>query len=271
MEDALVFEESHIQPRTLGYVPRGSSYLLPNLVSCELNDTKENRYGTQLEKFNESEHLRPVDKELIQLAQQGDATAFAHLYQLHCRRVYNLCLRMVNNPTEAEDLTQDAFLQSFRKIQTFRGDSCFSTWLHRLTANIVLMRFRKKKYSEITLDETAESEEEYSEPFLELGGPDLRLSDLIDLNLQRAIDQLPDGYKKMFILHDIYGYDHSEIAQMLGCSIGNSKSQLNKARLRLRELLQEAFRNSARNKRELTRRSLATEWRHYHNQLPTIV
>ena len=212
------------------------------------------------------------DKEVIQLAQHGDATAFAHLYQLHCRRVYNLCLRMVNNPTEAEDLTQDAFLQSFRKIQTFRGDSCFSTWLHRLTVNIVLMRFRKKKYSEISLDETAEPEEEYSEPFLELGGPDRRLSGLIDrINLQRAIDQLPDGYKKMFILHDIYGYDHSEIAQMLGCSIGNSKSQLNKARLRLRELLQEAFRNSARNKRELTRRSLATEWRHYHNQLPAIV
>ena len=161
------------------------------------------------------------DKEVIQLAQQDDATAFEHLYQLHCRRVYNLCLRMANNPTEAEALTQDAFLQSFRKIQTFRGDSCFSTWLHRLTVNFVLMRFRKKKYSEITLDETAESEEEYSEPFLELGGPDLRLSDLIDrINLQRAIDQLPDGCKKMFILRGIEGYDHSEIAQMLGCSTG---------------------------------------------------
>src|SRR5579863_9248666 len=91
--------------------------------------------------------------EAILLAQKGEAAAFERLYQLHSRRVYSLCLRMVANPVEAEDLTQDAFLQLFRKIQTFRGESGFSTWLHRLTVNIVLMRFRKMKRAELSLDE----------------------------------------------------------------------------------------------------------------------
>src|ERR1700730_1769977 len=94
------------------------------------------------------------ENEAVRLAQEGDSEGFEHLYQLHSRRVYGLCLRMVKNPIEAEDLTQDAFLQTFRKIQTFRGDSLFSTWLYRLTVNIVLNRFRKRKHSEISVDET---------------------------------------------------------------------------------------------------------------------
>ena len=96
------------------------------------------------------------ESEAVRLAQEGDSEGFEHLYQLHSRRVYGLCLRMVKNPIEAEDLTQDAFLQTFRKIQTFRGDSLFSTWLYRLTVNIVLMGFRKRKHSEISVDETLE-------------------------------------------------------------------------------------------------------------------
>jgi RNA polymerase sigma-70 factor (ECF subfamily) len=188
------------------------------------------------------------EADVIRLAQQGNAAAFASLYGLHIRRVYGLCLQMVSNSIEAEDLTQDAFLQLFRKIQTFRGESCFSTWLHRLTVNVVLMRFRKKNHPEISLDETAEAGEENSKPLMEVGGPDLRLSGVIDrINLERVIDQLPHGYKEMFILHDVEGYEHNEIAQILGCTVGNSKSQLHKARRRLRELLPGVLRNCARN------------------------
>jgi RNA polymerase sigma-70 factor (ECF subfamily) len=136
--------------------------------------------------------------------------------------------------------------------------------LHRLTVNVVLMRLRQKKHTEISLYERAESEEESSKPFVEVGGPDLRLSGLIDrLNLQEAIDQLPDGYKKMFILHDIEGYNHKEIAGMLGCSIGNTKSQLSKARLRLRRFLHQALHYRVLDERRSTRSQLATgHWCH---------
>lgn len=190
----------------------------------------------------------------IRLACAGDSQAFERIYKLHSRRVYALCLRIVGNPTEAEDLTQDAFLQLFRKIHTFRGESRFSTWLHRLAVNVVLMRLRKKRCPEISLDATNEPGEETSRPLMELGAPDLRLSGVLDhINLSKAIEQLPDGYKEMFILHDVEGYEHKEIAEILGCSIGNSKSQLFKARLRLRKLLQEALRSQAREKRESMR------------------
>jgi RNA polymerase sigma-70 factor (ECF subfamily) len=179
--------------------------------------------------------------ETIRLAQQGNAGAFETLYQLHSRRVYALCLRMLNDPLEAEDLTQEAFLQLFRKIHTFRGESAFSSWLHRLTANLVLMRFRKKKLQLTSLDEAAPGDDENSRPALEIGAPDLQLIGLFDrMILQKAIAQLPQGYKSMFILHDVQGYEHKEIARMFGCSTGNCKSQLHKARKRLRELLRRA-------------------------------
>ena len=186
------------------------------------------------------------EMDAIRLAQQGDAAAFEQLYSLHSRRVYRLILRMVSSPTEAEDLTQDAFLQLFRNIQTFRGESSFSTWLHRLAVNIVLMHFRKRRRPETSLDEPAGADEEKSKP-IEFGKPDLRLSGLIDrINLERAVSQLPDGYKEMFFLHDVEGFEHHEIAHILGCSVGNSKSQLHKARLRLRELLMGALHEKAR-------------------------
>ena len=194
------------------------------------------------------------EEEIIRQAQEGHAAAFEQLYRRYSSRVYFLCLRMLKNDSEAEDLTQEAFLLLFRKIQTFRGEARFSTWLHRLAFNLVLMSFRKKRYPEESLDETMESGEEDSLPLIELGGPDLRLSGIIDhVNLSKAIEKLPDGYREMFILHDVEGYEHHEIARILGCSIGNSKSQLYKARRRLRELLQEALRSYAREKRESTR------------------
>src|SRR5260370_4601940 len=187
----------------------------------------------------------------IRLAQQGDAAAFEIIYQQHSARVYALCLRMLCDPVQAEDLVQEVFIQLFRKIHTYRGESAFSTWLHRLTANLVLMRLRKKKPASISLDEITGSEEEDARPRKEIGASDPRLSGLIDrVNLQSAIDQLPAGYREVFILYDVQGYEHSEIARFLGHSIGNSKSQLHKARKRLRELLQGMPGFSARRNRE---------------------
>ena len=191
------------------------------------------------------------EAEAIRRAQQGDAEAFERIYRLHNRRVYALCLRMVGNTAEAEDLTQEAFLQLFRKIGTFRGESAFSTWLHRLSVNVVLMRLRKKTLAETSLDEATEPDEDAGGPRKDIGGPDLRLSGSVDrVNLERAVGQLPPGYRSVFVLHDVQGYEHNEIASIMNCSIGNSKSQLHKARMRLRELLQEFERNRAREERQ---------------------
>lgn len=191
-----------------------------------------------------------TEADAIRLAQQGNAEAFEFIYRMHSRRVYALCLRMVGNTAEAEDLAQEAFLQLFRKIQTFRGESAFSTWLHRLSVNVVLMKLRKKSLPETSLEEMTEPDEESAGPRKDVGSLDPTLVGSIDrLNLERAVDQLPPGYKQVFVLHDVQGYEHNEIAKMMGCSIGNSKSQLHKARLRLRELLQEAQREKARQER----------------------
>jgi RNA polymerase sigma-70 factor (ECF subfamily) len=176
------------------------------------------------------------EAEAIERAKAGDGAAFEALYNLHRRRVYSLCLRMTANTAEAEDLTQEAFLQLFRKIGTFRGESAFSTWLHRMSVNVVLMRLRKKGLPIVPLDDPLETEEEAAKK--EPGAPDLRLSGAVDrLEIQRAIDALPPGYRSIFVLHDVEGYEHNEIADLVGCSIGNSKSQLHKARMKLRELL----------------------------------
>lgn len=196
-----------------------------------------------------------LEADAIRLAQRGDAEAFEHLYHLHSRRVYSLCLRMVGNPAAAEDLAQEAFLQLFRKIQTFRGESAFSTWLHRLTVNVVLMKLRRRSVMETSLDELAEQDEESGSAPREVGEADLKLSGSVDrVNLDRAVGKLPPGYRAVFLLHDVEGYEHNEIADMLGCSIGNSKSQLHKARTRLRELLQEAERDRAREERQEAKR-----------------
>jgi len=188
------------------------------------------------------EFLSNPDLKTIRLAQLGDAASFEDIYDIHRHRVYSLCLRMVHNTSEAEDLTQEAFLSVFRKIHTFRGESQFSTWLYRVAFNTVLMYFRKRKRDEISLEVSSDPDWELSE----LRHDILRvetgcLSGTIDgLWLSRAVAQLPPGYKTMFVLHDVRGYEHREIAKMVGCSVGNTKSQLHKARLRLRQLLQGA-------------------------------
>lgn len=176
------------------------------------------------------------DAELIARAQRGDEEAFAALFEVHKRRVYSLCLRMTGDTAEAEDLAQEAFLQLFRKIATFRGESAFSTWLHRLVVNVVLMHLRKKGLQQVSLDEPDASQDEPVKR--EYGDDDKRLLHSIDrITLSRAIDGLPPGYRAVLVLHDVEGYEHNEIAQILNCSVGNSKSQLHKARLKLRELL----------------------------------
>ena len=187
----------------------------------------------------------PAEADALARAQGGDHHAFAQLYSFHKRRIYSLCLRMVGNIAEAEDLTQEAFLQLHRKIGTFRGDSAFSTWLHRLAINVVLMHLRKKGLSQISLDEAMEPAPDEG-PGRSFGTPDPALAGAIDrLALERAVADLPAGYRLIFILHDIEGYEHNEIASMLDCSIGNSKSQLHKARLKLRDALRTDTRQEA--------------------------
>jgi RNA polymerase sigma-70 factor, ECF subfamily len=181
--------------------------------------------------------LQPAsDLELVKRAQQGDADAFAALFHVHKARVYALCLRMTNNTAEAEDLMQDAFLQVFRKLATFRGDSALSTWLYRVAMNTVLMHFRKKSLQQVSLDDTSREDSRYVKR--EYGSRDDGLWGAVDrIALARAMKELPVGYRTIFLLHEVKGYEHQEIARLLRCSVGNSKSQLHKAKLKLRELL----------------------------------
>jgi len=179
-----------------------------------------------------------ADAQLIARAQRGDEEAFAALFEAHKRRVYSLCLRMTGNTAEAEDLTQEAFLQLYRKISTFRGESAFSTWLHRLAVNVVLMHLRKKGLQQISLDEVDTSQDEPVKR--DYGSDDRRLTGSVDrIGLQKAIADLPPGYRAVFVLHDVEGYEHNEIAEIMKCSVGNSKSQLHKARMKLRERLRQ--------------------------------
>ena len=185
----------------------------------------------------QQQSTEPSEAQVIERAKLGDAQAFQSLYDKHKRRVYSLCLRMTANTAEAEDLTQEAFLQLYRKIATFRGESAFSTWLHRLSVNVVLMHLRKKSLPVVSLEETTQGGEDDT-PKKDFGAEDLALAGSIDrLQLQKAVDDLPPGYRTIFVLHDVEGYEHNEIATIVGCSIGNSKSQLHKARMKLRDLL----------------------------------
>lgn len=188
--------------------------------------------------------------ETIRQAQLGDSAAFEKIYRLHAGRVYALCLRILRDPVEAEDLAQEAFMQLFRKLNTFRGESAFSTWLYRLTVNLGLMRLRKKSPPTISIDATSDQDDDADSTNLDVGAPDLLLEGLIDrVRLERCIEQLPAGYRAIFVLHDVQGYQHTEIAEIVGRSIGDSKSQLHKARMRLRQLLHEVQREKARNER----------------------
>ncbi len=167
------------------------------------------------------------------MASEGNIAAFELIYQRYHRRTYSLTLRMTNSQPEAEDLTQEVFIQLFRKVGSFRGDSAFSTWLHRLTINQVLMHFRRRSVKNEKTSETGEMPEQTVS-----GTANPSRMPVIDrIALKNAIGELPNGYRSVFILHDIEGFEHEEVARMLGISIGTSKSQLHKARLKLRGLL----------------------------------
>ncbi len=178
---------------------------------------------------------QPSDFELAQKSAAGDSQAFGELYHRHFRRVYALTLRMMGNPTEAEDMTQEVFLQLFNKIGSFRGESAFTTWLHRMTVNQVLMHFRKRSTRSELLTDEGETPVQ-----IVRGTENPDAMPVIDrISLERAMAQLPTGYRTVFVLHDVEGYEHYEVAEMLGIAEGTSKSQLHKARLKLRQLIRQ--------------------------------
>ena len=183
------------------------------------------------------ETSRDDERSLVQRAQSGDEQAFATLFQNHKKRVYSVCLLMTKDIADAEDLTQEAFLQVFRSVGSFRGDSAFSTWLYRVAVNTVLMKLRRRKAPPIlSLDEPVSSDS----PSLrrDVGKADPNLFGAVDrIALRRAMLELPEGCRKIFALHEVEGYQHHEIAKMLDCSVGNSKSQLHKAKMKMRDLL----------------------------------
>lgn len=176
-----------------------------------------------------------TDIELARMAAAGNLAAFELVYQRFHRRTYSLCLRMTQSVTEAEDLTQEVFIQLFRKIGSFRGDSAFSTWLHRMTVNQVLMHFRKRGVQ----NEKTTDDGEMPEQVVKGTENHARMPILDRIAIDKAISQLPNGYRTVFVLHDVEGFEHEEIANMLKLSVGTSKSQLHKARLKLRKLLLE--------------------------------
>ena len=185
------------------------------------------------ETWSSKEDVTLSDYHLARKSATGDMNAFGKLYERHNRRVYSLCLRMTQNGSEAEDLTQEVFIHLYRKIGSFRGESAFTSWLHRLTVNHVLMHFRKQS---VKLERTVE-EGEIPEEMVKGSENPGRMAVIDRLALDRAIAQLPPGYRSVFILYDVEGYDHKDIARILGCSVGTSKSQLHKARMRMRVLL----------------------------------
>ena len=175
---------------------------------------------------------RTSDYALARQAAAGTMTALADLYERHYRRVYAVCMSMTRNPAQAEDLTHDVFIHLCKKIGSFRGESQFTTWLHRLTVNLVLMHFRRAEHRQ----QTRESPVEFPCDSKTRRPP--RSAPMLErIALDSALSQLPRGCRAVFVLFEIGGYKHDEIADLLGCSSGTSKSQLHRARMRLRRLL----------------------------------
>ena len=207
------------------------------MATCAIAATPTNVSPVNVLPIGEENQQDNSEGSLVQRAQCGDEAAFATLFQLHKKRVYSVCLQMTKDVADAEDLTQEAFMQVFRSINSFRGDSAFSTWLYRVAVNTVLMKLRRRKSPPVlSLDEPVSNDS----PSLkrEVGKEDLSLSGAVDrIALRRAIEELPGGCRQIFDLHEVEGYQHHEIAELLQCSIGNSKSQLHKAKMKMRDLL----------------------------------
>jgi RNA polymerase sigma-70 factor (ECF subfamily) len=175
--------------------------------------------------------MKKVDE--IQPLLEDDQQTFHELYQKYHERVYSICFRMTQNASESEDLTQDVFIRLFRTLGSFRGESAFTTWLYRLTVNLVLMHFRKRKRRRDQINENGELQS-----YIVPGSQDPERMRIVDrILLSEVIAKLPEGYRQAIILHDIQGLQHKEIAEAGGRSVGTSKSQLHKGRAMLRQLI----------------------------------
>lgn len=174
-----------------------------------------------------------ADADNVQLAREGDVGAFEKLYRNNAGRVYGLCLRMVADRALAEDLAQEVFIRAWEKLSTFRGESAFSSWLHRLAVNVVLsrQRSRRRRQSRIVAVEDPEVHE-----MRELPGSTSLPGTGVDL--QKAVGGLPQGARRVFLLHDVEGFSHPEIAAMIGIAVGTSKAHLHRARKLLRKALE---------------------------------
>jgi RNA polymerase sigma-70 factor (ECF subfamily) len=178
-----------------------------------------------------------MQADTVARAQGGDHEAFSEIYNRHQKRVFSICMRIVRDFALAEDLTQETFLQVHRKITSFRGDSDFTTWLHRLAVNTVLMYMRKRVLPVVSLDHLMSDAQE-DRAARDFGTRDLAQAGVIDrLSIDRALSALAPGYRLIYLLHDVEGFNHGEIATMQDCTCGNSKSQLHKARRALRSTL----------------------------------
>ena len=172
-----------------------------------------------------------AEYDIVCRAQQGDACAFEQIYCTHRKRVYSVCVRITRNAAEAEELTQEIFLQVYRKISSFRGNSSLWSWLYRVTLNIVLMSARHKRAVDPIVYDCTDTDRNNTQ----FAREDLLLAGTVNrITLVTALKSLPPGYQMVLCLHDVLGYEHNEIAEMLGCSSGTTKSQLHKARLKMR-------------------------------------
>jgi len=184
----------------------------------------------------DSKKAHSSDCDLVHQVLHGDPNAFAALFHRHKGKVYSVCLRMTNDPSLAEDLTQNTFFHVFRNLPQFRGQAAFSTWLYRITVNVVLMQFRRRETHNIAIGR--HGRDQAHEIGQDVPTTDKRLAGCLDrMDLARAIRALPDGYRTIYLLHDVVGYQHREISELLACSPGNSKSQLHKAKARIRKTL----------------------------------
>ena len=226
--------------------PLGDPVSISALQSCSVEPPLPYDCGVTAtvpeEQVTAAMHSWPVAKpEVRQTAGAALLKEFDVLYQTYGRRVYRQCLRMLGSHEDAEDVTQEVFLQLYRKADTFRGEASFSTWLHRLTVNTVLMQMRRQRRwrgAVNSLDATPGAEDGANEAQAAVNAMPTPAANPVDrISLEIAMSHLSSGYKEIFILHDVEGYRHEEIAKLLNISEGTSKSQLHKARLRLRTLI----------------------------------
>jgi RNA polymerase sigma-70 factor (ECF subfamily) len=176
------------------------------------------------------EDRRARERDRVRAAQNGDLVAFEELYRDNVGRVHAVCMRMAGDVALAEELTQDVFVRAWQKLSSFRGDSAFSTWLHPLAINVALSerRSRRRRLARVMPTDDLTPFDRPGRP----AGPEA------GLDLERALDVLPDGARSVFVLHDVEGYKHEEIGELIGVATGTSKAQLHRARRLLREALQ---------------------------------